>query len=144
LCQIDGKQFLRKGLLGDRATRFQIGEETSITAMKINPNLPPDESRRLNPDQNINQSEKTFPASDRAQIPKAEEPALSAAFRAQFTQADLKSPGKIDVVVDWAVNQIVDREFGAIRPRDREAITSWMRKDPALREAILNYLEKVV
>jgi hypothetical protein len=112
--------------------------------MKINPNLPPDESRRLNPDQNINQREKTFPASDRAQIPKAGEPALAAAFRAQFTQADLKSTGKIDVVVDWAVNQIVDREFGAIRPRDREAITSWMRKDPALREAILNYLEKVV
>jgi hypothetical protein len=112
--------------------------------MKINPNLPPDESRRLNPDQNLNQSEKTFPASGRAQIPKAGEPALSAAFRAQFTQADLKSPGKTDAVVDWAVNQIVDREFGAIRPRDREAITSWMRKDPALREAILNYLEKVV
>lgn len=112
--------------------------------MKINPNLPADESRGLNPDQNINQSEKTFPASDRAQIPKAGEPALSAAFRAQFTQADLKSPGKSDAVVDWAVNQIVDREFGAIRPGDREAITSWMQKDPALREAILNYLEKVV
>lgn len=116
----------------------------SFTAMKINPNLPPDESRRLDPDQNINQGEKTFPASDRAQILKTGEPALSAAFRAQFTQADLKNPGKIDVVVDWAVNQIVDRDFGAIRPRDREAITSLMRKDPVLREAILNYLEKVV
>lgn len=130
--------------LGDRAARFQIGEETSINAMKINPNLPPDESFRLNTDQNINQSEKTFPASDRAQILKAGEPALSAAFRAQFTQADLKSPGKMDAVVDWAVKQIVERDFGAIRPRDREAITSWMRKDPVLREAILNYLEKVV
>ena len=73
-------------VLGDRAARFQVGKETSITAMKINPNLPPDEIRPLNPDQNINQSEKTFPALDRAQIPKAGEPALSAAFRAQFTQ----------------------------------------------------------
>ena len=112
--------------------------------MKINPNLPPDESRGFNTDQTINQSEKTFPAPDRGQILKAEDPALSAAARAQFTPADLKNPAKIDAAVGWAVNQIVDRDYGAIRPRDREAITSWMQKDPVLREAILNYLEKVV
>lgn len=120
------------------------GEGGVNIAMKINPNLTPDESRRLNTDENINQREKTFPASDRAQIAKTGEPTLSATFRSQFTQADLKSPEKIDAVVDWAVNQIVDREFGAVRPHDRDAITSWMRKDPVLREAIVKYLEKVV
>jgi hypothetical protein len=112
--------------------------------MKINPNLPPDESRRLSTDQNVTQKEKTFSASEGVQSLKTGEPALSAAFRAQFTPADLKSPEKIDGVVNWAVNQIVDREYGALRPHDREAVTSWMQKDPLLRESILKYLEKVV
>jgi len=112
--------------------------------MKINPNMPPDQSRRPNTDQEIHQSEKAFPSPDRAQALKAGDPALSAAFRAQFTPADLQSPGKIDAAVDWAVNQIVERDFGAIRPLDRQAIASWMRKDPVLRGAILNYLQKVV
>lgn len=112
--------------------------------MKINSNLPPNEGSRLDAPANSNQSEKAFPGTDPRQIPKPGETISSAALRAQFTQADFKNPGKINEMVDWGVGQIMDREFAAIRPQDRDVITSWMREDPLLRDAMLKYLEKLM
>jgi hypothetical protein len=67
-------------------------------------------------------------------------PAVSAGFR----KADLKSPARVNEMVDTAVNQLLDTEFPGLESSDRRVIGNWMGKDPIIRGFILRRFERAL
>ena len=67
-------------------------------------------------------------------------PAVGAGFRI----ADLKSPTRINEMVDTAVNHLLETEFPGLESFDRRVIGNWIGKDPIFRGFILRGFERAL
>jgi len=113
--------------------------------MKIDPNSL-DRSNRIDSTGPAARTDKTFKdalAAKAGQTSKAADAQPLAGVAQSYTKADLADPAKADAIVDHAVREIMDREFGNMRTPDREQVAAWLRADPVMREAMLKHIRSL-
>ena len=100
--------------------------------MKINPDSP-DFERQIDSTTAPSQTGKTF---GDALVSKAQ-PNAPATQTPALTKQDLADPAKANAAVDYAVQELMDNEFGRMCAPDREQVAAWLRSDPTMRAALL-------
>jgi hypothetical protein len=63
---------------------------------------------------------------------------------ASFRKADLQNAARVDEMVNKAVDELLTNEFPELPSSDRQAMASWMRSDPIVRQRILEYFERTL
>ena len=71
-------------------------------------------------------------------------PAVFTAVDAGFQKADLKSPTRVNEMVNTAVNQLLETEFPGLESSDRRVIGNWMGRDPIVRRFIVRGFERAL
>jgi hypothetical protein len=57
-----------------------------------------------------------------------------------LSRQDLADPVKANAAIDHAIQELMEKEFGAMCTPDREQVAAWLRSDPMMRDALLQRL----
>ena len=54
-----------------------------------------------------------------------------------ISRSDLANPAQVNLALDRAVQDLIEKEFGGMCTPDRERVADWLRSDPMMRAALL-------
>ncbi len=110
--------------------------------MKINPDSP-DFQQPVESTKTVPQTGKAFGETLTSKIQPNVAPAITQAPIAPaeaLSKQDLADPVKANAAIDRAVQELIEKEFGAMCTPDREQVAAWLRSDPMMRAALLQRL----